>query len=84
MVAVLTGSGDVLFSTGITLSGLAIRVVATYVFAYALHCGFASLYYSVPIGWLLLLALAFFRFISGKWQTKRVVKGPPAPQTSEE
>ncbi|MBR5115211.1 MAG: MATE family efflux transporter [Oscillospiraceae bacterium] len=83
MVAVLTGSGDVYFSTGITLSGLAIRVLATYVFAYALHCGFASLYYSVPIGWLLLLALAFFRFMSGKWQTKRVVKGGPPAQPAE-
>ena len=82
-VAVLTGSGDVYFSTGVTLSGLAIRVIATYAFFYLFHQGFASLYYSVPIGWLLLLVVAFIRFKSGKWQSKRVVKGGPPPQTAE-
>ena len=83
-VAVLTGSGDVYFSTCVTLSGLGMRVLATYVFYYLFRFEFASLYYAVPLGWLLLLVMAVIRFKSGKWQTKRVVKGGPAPQTSEE
>lgn len=82
-IAVLTGSGDVYFSTCVTLSGLAMRVLATYVFAYLFRFEFASLYYAVPLGWLLLLVMAFIRFKSGRWQTKRVVKGGPPPQTAE-
>ncbi len=74
IVGLLTGSGDVYAATSVTLSGLALRVICTYVFAYVCNFEFASLYYAVPISWALCLILGFIRFKSNRWQTKRLVK----------
>lgn len=71
---VLTGSGDVMAATRITLTCLALRVGCTYFFRYVCDLGFASLYYANPIGWAYGLIASFFRFRSGKWQTKGIVK----------
>ncbi len=71
---VLTGSGDVMAATSITLSSLAIRVGATYVFAYVCGFWFASLYYAVPIGWIVCFACMMIRFRSGRWKKKAIVR----------
>ena len=71
---VLTGSGDVLASTSITLSGLALRVICANVFCYVFHWGFRSLYYAIPTGWVLCFILALFRYFGGKWKTKALVR----------
>jgi putative MATE family efflux protein len=71
---VLTGSGDVLAATTITLSSLGVRVAATYTFAYICGFWFASLYYAVPIGWVVCFISVMLRLRSGKWKTKAVIK----------
>jgi putative MATE family efflux protein len=71
---VLTGSGDVMAATSITLSSLAVRVTITYVFAYICGFWFASLYYAVPIGWAICFVCAVIRFRGGKWKEKAIVR----------
>jgi Na+-driven multidrug efflux pump len=71
---VLTGSGDVLASTSITLSGLALRVICANVFCYVFRWGFRSLYYAIPVGWVLCFILALVRYFGGKWKSKALVK----------
>ena len=69
---VLTGSGDVKAASGITLGVLAVRVALTYIFCYLFHMGFKALYWPNPFGWVFGLIISFFRFRSGKWESKRV------------
>lgn len=71
---VLTGAGDVLTATRITLTCLVLRVACTYFFRYVCDLGFASLYYANPIGWAYGLIDSFLRFRSGRWESKAVVK----------
>ena len=71
---VLTGSGDVLAAACVTLSVLAVRVAATYLFNYGFHMGFRSLYYANPIGWAFGFVVVWLRFRTGIWETKAVVK----------
>ncbi len=73
-VGILTGSGDVLAGACVTLSVLAVRVAATYLFNYGFHLGFPSLYYASPIGWVFGFVAVWLRFRTGIWQTKSVVK----------
>ena len=70
----LTGTGDVKMASAITLSVLGVRVACTYLFRYAFHMGFASLYVANPIGWVVGLGLSFLRFRSGAWESKAVVR----------
>ena len=70
----LTGTGDVKMASAITLSVLGVRVACTYLFRYAFHMGFASLYVANPIGWVVGLGFSFLRFRSGAWETKAVVR----------
>ena len=69
---VLTGSGEVEVSSGITLSVLAVRVALTYIFCYLFHMGFKALYWPNPFGWILGLIISYLRFRGGKWESKRV------------
>jgi putative MATE family efflux protein len=71
---VLSGAGDVIAATTITLSTLAVRVVSTYIFAYIFGFWFASLYYAVPLGWVVAFTWVMIRFKGGKWKTKVIVK----------
>ena len=71
---ILTGSGDVLAAACVTLSVLAVRVTATYLFNYGFHLGFPSLYYANPIGWIFGFIAAWLRFRTGIWETKSVVR----------
>lgn len=68
------GSGDVMFATLGSLSSLSIRVIFAYLFAYVVHLGYPSCWYSIPIGWIFSLGLVFFRYRSGKWKEKSVAK----------
>ena len=56
------------------LAVLAVRVALTYLFRFGFKLGFASLYIPNPIGWVVGLILSFYRFRSGKWESKSVVK----------
>ena len=71
---VLTGTGDVKAASAVTLVVLAVRVALTYLLCYTFHMGFAALYVSNPIGWVVGLVISFLRFRSGKWESKSVVK----------
>ena len=62
---ILTGSGDVLAAACVTLSVLAVRVAATYLFNYGFHLGFPSLYYANPIGWAFGFVVVWLRFRTG-------------------
>ncbi len=72
---VLTGAGDVMAATGITLGVLALRVVLTYLFHLGFHMGFASVYVPTPIGWAFGFVGSLIRFRGGKWKKKALVKG---------
>ena len=71
---ILSGSGDVLAAACVTLSVLAVRVAATYIFNYGFHLGFPSLYCANPIGWAFGFIVVWLRFRTGIWETKAVVK----------
>lgn len=71
---ILIGSGDVLAAACVTLSVLAVRVAATYIFNYGFHLGFPSLYYANPIGWAFGFLVVWLRFRTGIWQNKAVVR----------
>lgn len=74
IAGVLVGSGDVVASTSITLSGLALRVLCANVLCYVFELGFRSLYIAIPAGWILCFILIIFRYLSGQWKRKGVVR----------
>ena len=67
----------------VTLSVLAVRVTATYLFHYGFHLGFPSLYYANPIGWAFGFIVAWLRFRTGIWETKSVVRQNKATASTD-
>ncbi len=78
----LAGSGDVMFSSIGSLTSLFLRVVFAYFFAYALHMGYPSCWYSIPIGWAVSLIVMILRYRSGKWKEKSVAHAGEAEEAS--
>lgn len=71
---VLQGAGDVIFTAVSTLTSLLLRVVLTYALAYGTALGMAAVWVSMPVSWVYSLCLALWRYRSGAWQSKGVIK----------
>jgi len=71
--SVMRGAGDTLIPMFITLFALwGIRVPASYFLAERL--GPTGIWWAVPLGWGVGMALSYFYYLSGKWKGKSVVK----------
>ena len=76
----LQGSGDVIWTSMMSFSTLALRVAASYTMVYALGVGAQACWWNIPFGWGLGCLLAFPRYFSGRWKSKRVVGDPALGQ----
>ena len=70
----LQGAGDVMYAMLGSLISLAIRVIAAYFMVYALGIDFSAVWKAMPIGWIFCLAMVLWRYFSGRWREKRLVK----------
>lgn len=68
---VLRGAGDMLVFTIGNLVNLAIRVSAA--FGLAPLVGLKAVWIVVPLGWFANFAISFGRYLTGKWQQKKVI-----------
>ena len=73
---VLQGAGDILFATLASLTSLGIRVAVAYAMAYWWGVGYASTWYSIPIGWAFGMILVAIRYFRGHWRDKAIVELP--------
>lgn len=75
---VLRGSGDMKAFMASTFVNIAARIG----FAYALApiMGYAAIFWSIPLGWLLSGIISFTRYVSGKWNKSLpdIIKTPDA------
>lgn len=74
MGGLLQGSGDVVWNTASSISGLVFRTVLAYILAFCTPVGYRAAWVSVPLGWLLILCIVGPRYRSGKWKRKGVVR----------
>lgn len=68
---VLRGSGDVLVFTLANLINLGLRVFIAFYFSPV--WGIAAVWYAVPVGWAVNYLISFLRYLTGKWEEKRVI-----------
>ena len=68
------GAGDVLFAMAGSLISLAVRVIVAYVLVYAFGIDFSAVWKAMPVGWVFCLTLALWRYLSGGWKEKGIVK----------
>lgn len=71
---VLQGSGDVMYPTLGSMTSLVTRVIVANIMATFPVIGYRSIFYSIPVGWVLGTAIVFIRYLTGKWKEKSVVK----------
>lgn len=67
----LRGSGDVVVFTAANLVNLAIRVSIAVFFAPVI--GVQAVWYAVPIGWTTNYIISFLRYLTGKWESIRLI-----------
>lgn len=72
----LQGSGDALFSMLCSMSTLGVRVISAYAMVYLFGVDYHAVWYAVPIGWICCVVLAWWRYFSGAWEKKSLVKKP--------
>lgn len=70
----LQGAGDVMFAMAGSLISLGVRVLVAYALVYGFGSGFAAVWQTMPAGWVFCLALALWRYLSGGWKGKGVVR----------
>lgn len=70
---VLQGAGDVMFPTLGSIASLTTRVVVANLLAAFTAVGYASVYVSIPVGWVVGTSIVFIRFLSGRWKEKGLV-----------
>ena len=71
---VLQGSGDVAYPTAASVTSLTVRVVVANLMAAVPFIGYRSVFWAVPVGWVLGTAVVVIRYFSGRWQTKGLIK----------
>ncbi len=71
----LQGAGDAFFAMLCSFSTLGARVVSAYLMVFAFGVGYEAVWYAVPIGWVLCVALSWGRYFSGVWQKKSIIPG---------
>ena len=67
----LRGAGDMKMFTIANLVNLTIRVVLA--MTLAPRFGIAFVWYAVPLGWFANWIISFFRYRTGKWQSKSII-----------
>jgi Na+-driven multidrug efflux pump len=77
----LQGSGDVVFTSASSLVTLTFRVGISYAMVLLFSYGYQAAWYSLPVGWIIGIVMVFYRYFSGAWKTKAVVR---PLQTGEE
>ena len=70
----LQGAGDVIVTTACSLIALTVRVTTAYILAPLLPVGVSAAWLTMPIGWLFAFSISFWRYLSGKWKEKGIVK----------
>lgn len=75
ITSLLRGCGDVTYSTVVTFTAFGVRLIAAYSLAQVI--GYRCIWWSLPIGWGVAVAMALIRYAGGRWQTKAVVHAPP-------
>ena len=71
---VLQGSGDVMYPTIASMTSLTVRVITANIMALSTFIGYRSVFWSIPVGWVLGTAVVVIRYFSGKWKDKGLVK----------
>ena len=71
---VLQGSGDVAYPTAASMTSLTVRVIIANIMATIPFIGYRSVFWSIPVGWVMGTAIVVIRYLTGKWQHKSVVK----------
>ena len=74
IIGTLKGAGDVMFPTLAQSLNFFLRVALAYFLVDIGVLGYNGAWVTVPIGWVLLLVLVLYRYYSGKWESKGVVK----------
>jgi len=69
------GVGDQVIVMILTITSLSIRAVLAHVFVLGFGWGLESVAWSIPIGWALCGAYAYFHYKTGRWQGKAAVRG---------
>lgn len=69
---VLKGAGDMKFFMLATLSNFGLRVISAYALSPIINE--KAIWYSIPIGWAIELIISLYRYHSGKWKSKGVVR----------
>lgn len=69
--AILRGAGDIKYFLAGALANLGIRVGLAY--GLSALIGEKAIWYSIPVGWLIGLCVAYLRYRSNKWQDKILV-----------
>ena len=70
----LQGAGDVMFAMLGSLLSLLTRVVVSYTLVYSFGVDFSAVWKAMPVGWVLCLSMALWRYFSGGWREKGIVK----------
>lgn len=67
----LRGAGDMFTFTAANLVNLSIRVIGAHTLAPLL--GVKAVWYVIPFGWSANYLISFLRYLTGKWQNKKVI-----------
>ncbi len=73
-VGLLQGAGDAFYSMLCSFSTLGIRVASAYAMAFWFNVGYKAVWYAVPVGWVVCVVMAWWRYFAGTWEKKAVVK----------
>ena len=73
-VGLLQGAGDAFYSMLCSFSTLGIRVASAYAMAFWFNVGYKAVWYAVPVGWVVCVIMAWWRYFAGTWEKKAVVK----------
>jgi putative MATE family efflux protein len=71
---VLQGAGDVAFPTIGSMTSLGVRVICANLLAAFTGLGYASIYTSIPVGWVAGTSIVVIRFLTHRWEKKVLVK----------
>lgn len=70
---VLRGAGDTTVPMYATMLNLAVRVIAAYTLS-STSLGYRGIWMSLPIGWCVGAIIPVFRYFTGKWKDKAVIR----------
>ena len=70
----LSGCGDAMAATGLSLLEVATQIIMALILSRATPLGYLGIFLAQPIGSLVGALVGFFRYRSGKWMSKRIVR----------